>query len=216
MPDVLTKTFPQTEMISELSFRNVTYHYPKATRASLQSINLTVNKNRMIAVMGRTAAGKTTLLSTINGLIPHFSEGKFEGQILVQGNDTQDLSVQKLVPYVGFVMQDAETQILGLTVEKDVAFGPCNLAFPRHQIEKNVDAAIHTVQLDPYRYTSPDRLSGGEKQRLAICRRFWLWIHLYWYSMSRPRNWIRRSRIHLSHLAATKANRQTHDSIQHP
>lgn len=168
MPDQVTEQNASAELLLELSFKNVSYQYPKASHASLTNINLNVNRNKLIAVMGRTAAGKTTLLSTINGLIPHFSEGKFKGQVLVKGFNTQEMSIQKLVPYVGFVMQDAETQILGLTVEKDVAFGPCNLAYPRETIEKNVDFAIRTVQLDPYRHTSPDRLSGGEKQRLAI------------------------------------------------
>lgn len=168
MPDLVTEQNNRTEMLFELSFKNVSYQYPKASHASLININLNVDRNKLIAVMGRTAAGKTTLLSTINGLIPHFSEGKFKGQVLVKGFNTQEMSIQKLVPFVGFVMQDSETQILGLTVEKDVAFGPCNLAYPREKIEKNVEFAIHTVQLDHYRHTSPDRLSGGEKQRLAI------------------------------------------------
>ncbi len=152
----------------ELSFHEVSYQYPRAHQPSLQGINLNVKKNRLIAVMGRTGSGKTTLLSTLNGLIPHFSEGIFQGQLLVKGMDTRNLSIQKLIPEVGFVMQDAETQIFGLTVEKDVAFGPSNLAFSRERIEKNVSEAIHTVGLDPYRQTMPDQLSGGERQRLAI------------------------------------------------
>ena len=121
-----------------------------------------------MAVMGRTGSGKTTLLSTINGLIPHFTEGELKGQILVKGVSTREMTIQKLVSQVGFVMQDPDTQILGMTVEKDVAFGPCNLAFTRERIENNVNKAIQTVGLDQYRQTSPEKLSGGEKQRLAI------------------------------------------------
>jgi energy-coupling factor transporter ATP-binding protein EcfA2 len=152
----------------ELCFQNVSYQYPKALKASLLNLNLNVIKNCLIAIMGRTGAGKTTLLSTINGLIPHFSEGRLQGQILIKGENTRNVTIQKLVPYVGFVMQDSDTQIFGMTVEKDVAFGPSNLGFTRERIEKNVNAAIHTVELDKYRQTMPDQLSGGEKQRLAV------------------------------------------------
>jgi energy-coupling factor transporter ATP-binding protein EcfA2 len=152
----------------ELCFQNVTYQYPKAVKASLRNLNLTVAESDLIAIMGRTGAGKTTLLSTINGLIPHFSEGKLQGHILVKGENTRNIPIQKLVPYVGFVMQDPDTQIFGMTVEKDVAFGPSNLGFARERIENNVNAAIHTVELERYRQTIPDQLSGGEKQRLAV------------------------------------------------
>jgi len=156
------------QLIPELSFRDVTYQYPKASKPSLVNVGPSVPRNHLVAVMGRTGSGKTTLLSTINGLIPHFAEGELKGQILVKGNSTREMSIQQLVSQVGFVMQDPDTQILGMTVEKDVAFGPCNLAFTRERIEKNVNAAIRTVELELYRHTSPEKLSGGEKQRLAI------------------------------------------------
>jgi len=65
-------------------------------------------------------------------------------------------------------MQDSETQIFGITVEKDVAFGPMNLGYPSEIIRQNVDAAIESVRLTSLRTRTPDQLSGGERQRLAI------------------------------------------------
>lgn len=155
-------------MSKEISFENVNYQYPKGSKPSLTDINVSVDKSKLIAVMGKTGSGKTTLLSTTNGLIPQFFEGNFSGKISLNGNNTEDLPIQKLVNKVGLVLQDPETQIFGMTVTKDIAFGPSNLAFPVGKINTNVNNAARVVNLETQLDKQPDQLSGGEKQRLAI------------------------------------------------
>ncbi len=153
---------------SEICFDNVSYQYPKADSYSLENVNVSVGRNKLIAVMGRTGAGKSTLLSMFNGLIPQFSEGTIKGDVRVKGQNTSEIPIQVLVKDVGFVLQDPETQIIGLTVEKDVAFGPSNLAFAKNQIKRNVSKSLRSVGLENYADRTPDQLSGGEKQRVAI------------------------------------------------
>ncbi len=151
-----------------LIFKNVNYQYPKGKTLSLKDINLTTAGDRVIAVMGRTGSGKTTLLSAMNGIIPQFHDGNFDGEVRLNGDTTLDLPIQQLVRKVGLVLQDPETQIFGLTVERDIAFGPSNLNFPKEKITENVLMSAKAVNLESFMERSPDQLSGGEKQRLAI------------------------------------------------
>ncbi|MGD9899342.1 MAG: ABC transporter ATP-binding protein [Calditrichaceae bacterium] len=151
-----------------LIFENVNYQYPKGKTLALKDINLATGGDRVIALMGRTGSGKTTLLSAMNGIIPQFHDGNFDGKVLLNEDSTSDLPIQQLVRKVGLVLQDPETQIFGLTVEKDIAFGPSNLNFPKEKINEIVKMSARAVNLESFMERSPDQLSGGEKQRLAI------------------------------------------------
>jgi energy-coupling factor transport system ATP-binding protein len=154
------------EQVIEL--KNVSYRYPHAETESLKNIELTVTKGKFVVIMGRTGAGKTTLSLILNGLIPQLMEGEFTGEVRVAGKETSKHRVQDLAKQVGLVLQDAESQIVGRTVEEDVAFGPRNFGLPLEEIWEKVDQALKKVRLEGYIGRSTAELSGGEKQRLAI------------------------------------------------
>jgi energy-coupling factor transport system ATP-binding protein len=147
---------------------NVTYSYPRSEEESLKQISLTVEQGKLVVLMGHTGAGKTTLSLCLNGLIPHLIQGNLTGEIRVAGQETRKQRVQDLARLVGLVLQDAESQIIGRTVEEDVAFGPRNLALPLAEIRTRVEQALEDVRLQGYAERSAVELSGGEKQRLVI------------------------------------------------
>jgi energy-coupling factor transporter ATP-binding protein EcfA2 len=147
---------------------DVRYRYPRSKGDVLQSVQLSVLKNEFVGITGRTGAGKTTLLSLVNGLIPHFFEGEITGRVIAGGIDTQQSEMIQLSKIVGMVFQDAETQILSTTVEKDVAFGPSNIGQTAEEMKKNIASALEHTGLRGYEKRSPTRLSGGEKQRVAV------------------------------------------------
>jgi len=117
--------------------------------------------------MGETGAGKTTLLTALNGLVPQFLEGEFSGEVEAAGHSTARVPVQNLVREVGLVLQDPETQIFGLTVWEDAAFGPSNFGLPIADIRGRVEDSLGWVGLSGYDERPTEFLSGGEKQRLA-------------------------------------------------
>ena len=146
----------------------VTYAYPRQAAPSLIDISLQVKAGEVLAVMGPTGAGKTTLVSLLNGLIPQHFEGQIQGHVTVCGLSTYGTRIQVLIEHVGLVLQDPETQIFGITVQEDTAFGPSNLAYPREAILARVKSALARVGLTGYEDRLTAFLSGGEKQRLAI------------------------------------------------
>lgn len=149
--------------VSELSFQ-----YEKAQKPTLQGIQFTVEQGKFIALMGETGAGKTSLLMTLNGLIPHFMEGSYTGNVTVHNLSTRLLQTHELVETVGMVLQDPETQIFGFNIWEDVAFGPSNMGVALSEIKYRVGRALQQVGLQGYEERSTEFLSGGEKQRLAI------------------------------------------------
>jgi energy-coupling factor transport system ATP-binding protein len=153
---------------TQICIRGVTYQYPQQETPTLHDLSLTVRPSEVLAIMGPTGAGKTTLVSLLNGLIPQHFEGNFSGQVWVGELSTTATRIPELVERVGLVLQDAETQIFGITVLEDTAFGPSNLGYPRERIEPLVREALSAVRLSGYEQRLTKQLSGGEKQRLAI------------------------------------------------
>ena len=157
-----------TKAVDVIEIDSLSYKYPKGPAYSLKDINFRVDSPRFVAIMGPTGAGKTTLAMTLNGLIPQLFEGELAGYVSVMGMNTQRFRVQTLVSKVGLVLQDPETQIFGITVKEDVAFGPGNMGLDTEEIQKRIDDSLRIVRLTGYEDRFTGELSGGEKQRLAI------------------------------------------------
>ncbi len=149
--------------------RNLTFSYSEdAPRSVLTDICIDVGEGEFLAVEGPTGGGKTTLCVALNGIIPHATPGLFKGDVIVAGRNTKSVSVPQLARDVGLVYQDAESQLFGLTVEEDVAFGLENLGVPRAEMHARVAWVLDAVDLAGLEKKAPNSLSGGQKQRLAI------------------------------------------------
>ena len=90
------------------------------------------------------------------------------GSVRIGGWDTRRRPVAELATRVACVFQEPDANLVGLSVEDEVAFGPENLGVPREEICRRVDWALARVGMEPHREASPARLSGGQKQRVAI------------------------------------------------
>jgi len=153
--------------------RDLYYAYPPplpgtAPTEVLDDVSLDIEAGEFVALLGRVGAGKSTLCLALNGLAPHATGGIFRGRVLVSGLNTREQPVARIAQAAGLVFQDPETQLTQMRVEDELAFGPENLGLPRAEIAERVNWALHAVGLDDYRDRNPSRLSGGEKQRVAI------------------------------------------------
>ncbi len=155
-------------MTFALSIQDLTYRYRGQKKPALDRVSLDVAHGDFLVIMGPTEAGKSTLAATINGLVPHFFKGRFDGAVTVLGRSTRETSVAELSGRVGMVFQDFEAQLFSTNVELEVAFGPENLGVPREEIVRRVDESLRLVGLAGLKRRSPATLSGGQKQKLAI------------------------------------------------
>lgn len=137
-------------------------------KRALDSISLTIDKNQFIGLLGPTGSGKSTLVRTFNGLIPHFYSGRFFGYVYVNNLDTISCNIKTLSKYVGLVFQNPENQLVTNSVEKELAFGLENLGIERDVIIKKIDEVLSYLKITHLRRRHPYELSGGEKQRVAI------------------------------------------------
>lgn len=146
-----------------IEVKNVFFGY-EAKKPVLDDISLTVGDGDWLTIMGKNGCGKTTLALMLNALLL-----PSRGQVLVDGLATDnEEALREIRRTVGFVFQNPDNQIVGATVEEDIAFGPCNLGLPRKVINKRVEEALVLLGLEDYRQHSPHMLSGGQKQKVAL------------------------------------------------
>ncbi|MFC1931032.1 ABC transporter ATP-binding protein [Chloroflexota bacterium] len=151
-----------------IKVENLTFCYGGADEPALRNINLEIQDGEFILVTGPSAGGKSSLCRCLNGLIPHFYGGKMAGRVEVQGFNTMEHTTKDLATKVGMIFQDPENQLVTMNVEREVAFGLENLAFPRDLIARRIEESLDTLGISALRNQPIHTLSGGEKQKVAI------------------------------------------------
>lgn len=131
---------------------------------ALNGVDLQVHRGEILAITGQNGSGKSTLARHFNGLLTPKS-----GKVLVEGLSVADknntAAIRRLV---GMVFQNPDNQLVSSIVEEDIAFGPENLGLPPAEIKDRVDWALETLNLQNLRSESPNHLSEGQKQLVAI------------------------------------------------
>lgn len=155
--------------------RDVEFRYPRTSAPALDGVSLTISDGEVVGLAGPTGAGKTTLCLALTGLVPHSTGGTLAGSVRLGGRESRDTTLGELLSpldadraLVAVTFQDPESQIVGMTVEEDLAFGAENLGVPREEINRRIDEALDFVRLTGFRAAFPYSLSGGQKQRVAI------------------------------------------------
>ena len=144
----------------------LTYTYPGAAQPTLKDISLQIEQGDFLAVVGNNGCGKSTLCKVLNGLIPHFITGTFEGKVTVGGLDTLESEVAELARKVGYVYQDFENQIVRPTVLDDASYACLNYAFPDYR--KRGKTALRQCGLEGRENEYVWQLSGGQTHLLAL------------------------------------------------
>lgn len=152
-----------------IELKNVKFDYGQAgQKPALDDINLQINKNEFIGIIGHTGSGKSTLVQLFNGLL-YATQGSVtvDGQVVSEETKTE---LKKIRQRVGLVFQYPEYQLFEETIALDIAFGPKNLELSEEEIEKRVKESMDLVGLDyeEFKDQSPFDLSGGQKRRVAI------------------------------------------------
>lgn len=129
----------------------------------LKDVNLIIRRGERLAVMGSNGAGKSTFFLNLNGVLKPDS-----GEILLGGSKIGKKELNLLRKKVGFVFQDADSQIIAANVRAEISFGPMNLGLERSEVIRRVDAAVSYLSLEELQQRAPHYLSGGEKKQVSI------------------------------------------------
>lgn len=151
-----------------IEVQGLSYSYPDSPKPNILDVNLTVDEGEFVLITGPSGCGKTTFCRCLNGLIPNSYGGTFNGRVIVDGLLTTEHSVYGIAQRLGLVFQNPENELFCTTVEREVAFGPENLALPRDDVRSRVEEALGVVGISHLWDKSPEELSGGEQQKVAI------------------------------------------------
>lgn len=165
------KFLGKTKKEGEVEFKNVSFMYPDSQEYVLKDISFTAKKGEVVAFIGSTGSGKSTLIN----LVPRFYDAT-RGEVLVDGVNVKDYKLETLHNKLGYVPQRAV--MFGGSVNYNVAYGENGKG---KKSEKKIQEAVHVAQAEDFVLKMPEtydsyiasggtNVSGGQKQRLAIAR----------------------------------------------
>ena len=151
-----------------IQIEHVSFQYANAKEPALRDVSLTIQKGEFVVLLGSSGCGKTTITRLINRLVPEFFEGELEGRVIVDGQNTDELSIQDLAGVVGSVFQDPRSQFFATDTTAEIAFSCENVGIPREEI-----FITTKVWVEHYGYEEAKKsvLESMKKLRQII----WIW-----------------------------------------
>ncbi|GAU69362.1 putative ABC transporter ATP-binding protein [Streptomyces sp. NBRC 110611] len=151
-----------------IRFEQVSVTYGDAAGPAVQGIDLIVPEGELCLLVGPSGVGKSTLLNTVCGLVPHFTGGTLHGRVTVDGRDTRTHRPRELADVVGTVGQDPLSHFVTDTVEDELAYGMESLGLAPDVMRRRVEETLDLLGLAELRDRALSTLSGGQMQRVAI------------------------------------------------
>ncbi len=151
-----------------IEFKDFSFQYRAQAKPTLNNINLNIYEGEKVLIIGPSGSGKSTLSNCVNGLVPFSYEGEITGSLKINGKEIKDLSIFELSSIVGTVLQDPDSQFIGLTAGEDIAFKLENNCVDIESMKKKVEIVSKVVGIDNNLESAPHSLSGGQKQRVTL------------------------------------------------
>ena len=150
-------------MNKAVEFENVCFSYIQDDDNNfIENLNLTINGNSYLALLGKNGSGKSTLIKIMFGI-----EKANKGKIKIFDMDINE-NTSEIYKIASLVFQNPDDQIVADTIELDIAFAMENYSVPSKEMNKKIDEVLEIVGLSNKRKDKVHSLSGGEKQRLCI------------------------------------------------
>ena len=151
-----------------VEIENLNWKYSGAEDFALKDINLAIEENKFIGVIGSNESGKTTLVSAIKGIIPENFTGVYKGDVRLFGKPVRSSSALEIAKVVGMVFSDPDTQFTSMSVEEELAFGLENMGISAAEIGERIEWVCGITGIGDLLEKPPYDLSGGQKQRIAV------------------------------------------------
>ncbi len=147
-----------------VEFKNYAFRYHNTVDWVLKDINFKLHHGELAVLSGLSGEGKSTLLYSINRIIPNIIQGECKGEFLLSGENALDKKPSEVSKLVGSVLQNADSQIINNVVEDEIAFGCENMSMDAGSISEAINKSCQLMNLQAEWFTKT--LSGGQKQRL--------------------------------------------------
>jgi energy-coupling factor transporter ATP-binding protein EcfA2 len=151
-----------------IRFEDVCVTYDGAAEPTVRGVDFEVPEGELMLLVGPSGVGKSTVLGTVSGLVPHFTGGTLRGRVTVAGRDTRTHKPRELADVVGTVGQDPLSHFVTDTVEDELAYGMESLGLAPDVMRRRVEETLDLLGLTDLRNRSISTLSGGQQQRVAI------------------------------------------------
>ncbi|NOH97169.1 ABC transporter ATP-binding protein [Vibrio sp. 99-70-13A1] len=151
-----------------IAFSNFSFRYESLDKPTLKNIDLRIEKGEKIVIIGPSGSGKSTLGQCLNGLVPHAIKGETSGSLHINGQDSSTFDMHDYTEQVGTVLQDTDSQFVGLSIGEDIAFALENQLMSNIDMYPLVKSTAKMVDLETMLDRSPHDLSGGQKQRVSL------------------------------------------------
>lgn len=145
-----------------IELKNVSFSYISNIEV-LSNINLNINKNESIGIIGANGVGKSTLLKLLVGL-----ELGYTGEILIDDVKVEKKKLSEIRQKIGYVFQDSDSQLFMPTIYEDVAFAPKNYGFSEEEVQNRTIEALKNVGIEDLKDRPIYHLSGGQKKLASI------------------------------------------------
>ncbi len=152
----------ETGWWSMIKIKNISFSYEEGHNV-LNNYSLTIKKGEWVTILGHNGSGKSTLSKLLVGL-----HQVNEGQIFIDDIELTEETIYDIREKIGIVFQNPDNQFVGSTVRDDIAFSLENRNVSYERMLELVDETAKQVKMDKFLNREPHRLSGGEKQRVAI------------------------------------------------
>ncbi|MBQ2659280.1 MAG: ABC transporter ATP-binding protein [Erysipelotrichaceae bacterium] len=145
-----------------IEIKNASFRYPNGFVA-LENINLTIKEGEKVAIVGQNGAGKTTCVKMMNGL-----NRPFEGDVIIDGVNTKEVTVATVARKVGYVFQNPDEQIFNSTARKEIEFMPRYYKLSEEEVKQRVDHAVEICDIAKYMDTNPYEIPYPIRKFVAI------------------------------------------------
>ncbi|MDV7693865.1 ABC transporter ATP-binding protein [Pediococcus parvulus] len=151
-----------------ISFQDVSFQYQSQSEPTLHHLSFDIYPGEKVLIAGASGSGKTTISRLMNGLIPSAYPGELSGKIFINGESVTDQTIFDLSLRVGTVLQDPDTQFVGLTVAEDIAFALENDAEDQSVLKQKAKDWAKQLKIPAILNNHPQEISGGQKQRISM------------------------------------------------
>lgn len=153
---------------SALEFKKVRYRFPGSNTWVLKDLNLKIPKNKLWLIVGASGSGKSTFLHLARGFHKEYG-GELKGRILIKGKELNDLDFYTINRMgIGWVGQNPALNLHQLTVKDEIQSSPIYYNLPWNECESITNKTMETMGISHLSLKSPNNISGGEQQRVAI------------------------------------------------